>query len=44
MGTVTLGTRVEEVLQGTAVKAITFHGLKMQPEDGGWLAQVYVDV
>jgi SHS2 domain-containing protein len=26
------------------VKAITYHGLKVEPEDGGWLAEVIVDI
>lgn len=26
------------------VKAITYHGLKVEPADGGWLAEVIVDV
>lgn len=42
-GSVTLSPR-NEVLEGTAVKAITFHGIKMEPSGAGWLAQVYVDV
>ncbi len=26
------------------VKAITYHGLKVEPSDGGWLAEVIVDI
>lgn len=26
------------------VKAITYHGLKVQPDEGGWLAEVIVDI
>jgi SHS2 domain-containing protein len=26
------------------VKAITYHGLRVEPEDGGWLAEVIVDI
>jgi SHS2 domain-containing protein len=26
------------------VKAITYHGLRVVPEDGGWLAEVIVDI
>lgn len=26
------------------VKAITYHGLKLEPADGGWLAEVIVDI
>ena len=26
------------------VKAITYHGLRVEPSDGGWLAEVIVDI
>jgi len=26
------------------VKAITYHGLKVEPTDGGWVAEVIVDI
>ena len=26
------------------VKAITYHGLRLEPADGGWLAEVIVDI
>lgn len=26
------------------VKAITYHGLKVEPADGGWLAEIIVDI
>jgi len=26
------------------VKAITYHGLKVEPSDGGWLAELIVDI
>lgn len=29
---------------GHEVKAITYHGLKAEPSDGGWLAEVIVDI
>ena len=29
---------------GHEVKAITYHGLKVEPADGGWLAEVIVDI
>jgi SHS2 domain-containing protein len=32
------------MLEGTAVKAITYHQLKVAQEDGEWVAEVYVDV
>ena len=28
----------------TEVKAITYHGLKVEPDAGGWLAEVIVDI
>ncbi len=33
-----------ETLEGTAVKAITYHQLKVERGDGSWIAEVYVDV
>ena len=44
VGTVTLGPRGDEVLTGTAVKAITFHRLRVERDADGWVAEVYVDV
>jgi SHS2 domain-containing protein len=44
VGTVRLGPRGDEVLAGTAVKAITFHRLRVEPRDDGWITEVYVDV
>jgi SHS2 domain-containing protein len=29
---------------GHEVKAITYHGLRVEPADGGWLAEVIVDI
>jgi SHS2 domain-containing protein len=29
---------------GHEVKAITYHGLKVEPADGGWLAEAIVDI
>ena len=29
---------------GMEVKAITYHGLHVEPADGGWLAEVIVDI
>ena len=43
-GTVTLGPRGAEVLEGTAVKAITYHQLRVEPTERGWVVEVYVDV
>jgi SHS2 domain-containing protein len=31
-------------LDGTAVKAVTYHQLDVSPDPAGWVAQVYVDV
>lgn len=31
-------------LEGTAVKAVTYHQLEVRPEGDGWFARVYVDV
>lgn len=41
--TLALRQRTEE-LEGTAVKAVTFHGLVVEPRTQGWFARVYVDV
>ncbi|HEY7876021.1 MAG TPA: archease [Actinomycetota bacterium] len=43
-GSVTLMPRGREVLEGTAVKAITYHQLRVEPTHEGWVAEVYVDV
>src|SRR5437868_2340932 len=45
-------TRLEAVAVGGApatppqrsIKAVTYHGLRLAEEDGGWLAEVYFDV
>ncbi len=42
-GSVCLSPRGDEQL-GTAVKAVTYHQLKVEPAPRGWLAEVYVDV
>ena len=34
----------EEAIEGTAVKAITYHGLTVEQADGRWFARVYVDI
>ena len=44
VGTVTLASRADEVLAGTAVKAITFHQLRVERSAEGWITEVYVDV
>lgn len=43
-GTLCLAPRGDRALEGTAVKAITYHELKVEERDDGWLADVYVDV
>ena len=43
-GAIWVAPRAEEMLEGTAVKAITFHGLDIQQSEKGWTARVYVDV
>lgn len=43
-GRVSIGPRGDAVLQGTAVKAITYHQLRVEKTDSGWEATVYVDV
>lgn len=43
-GTLVVAPRGDEVLEGTAVKAITYHQLRVEPTEDGWTAEVYVDV
>jgi SHS2 domain-containing protein len=43
-GTVVLSPRGDERLEGTAVKAVTYHQLRVEPTASGWVAEVYVDV
>jgi SHS2 domain-containing protein len=42
-GTLDLGPPAEEP-DGTVVKAVTYHRLRVERTDGGWLAEVYLDV
>jgi SHS2 domain-containing protein len=42
-GTVWVKAR-EGSLEGTAVKAVTYHQLSIEPADDGWVAQVYFDI
>jgi SHS2 domain-containing protein len=42
-GRVTIASR-EEDLEGTAVKAITYHQLRVERQDAGWVAVVYFDI
>jgi SHS2 domain-containing protein len=43
-GAISLAPRADDVLEGTAVKAITYHQLRVERADDGWVAEVYVDV
>ena len=43
-GKVVLAPRGDETLEGTAVKAITYHQLRVEHVDGRWIAEVYLDV
>jgi SHS2 domain-containing protein len=43
-GAVMLAPRGDEVLEGTAVKAITYHQLRVERSESGWVAELYVDV
>jgi SHS2 domain-containing protein len=36
--------RGDRVLESAGVKAATYHGLRFEPENGGWVADVYLDV
>jgi SHS2 domain-containing protein len=42
-GTVTFATAAPPA-DGTSVKAATYHRLRVGRDDGGWLAEVYLDV
>lgn len=45
-------TKLEAVVEGgppagsplRSIKAVTYHGLRLQEEPGGWLAEVYFDI
>ena len=41
--TVSVGPR-DDTLEGTAVKAATWHQLEVEPDGAGWRARVYLDV
>lgn len=43
-GWVTLVPRGERIAEGTQVKAITYHRLRVAAGDEGWTAEVYLDV
>ena len=43
-GRLWLEPRIGEQAEGTAVKAITYHRLKVAPTPAGWTAEVFIDV
>jgi SHS2 domain-containing protein len=43
-GAITLAPRGGRTVEGTQVKAITYHRLRVERDEGGWVADVYVDV
>jgi SHS2 domain-containing protein len=43
-GSVTIAPRGNDVLEGTAVKAITYHQLAVERTEEGWTATVYFDI
>lgn len=43
-GRVALAPRGDQIIEGTAVKAITYHQLRVEETSSGWEAEVYVDV
>ena len=38
------GSRGDRTLEATGVKAATYHGLRFERRNGGWAADVYLDV
>jgi SHS2 domain-containing protein len=42
--TVRLAPRGNRELESIGVKAATYHGLRFEPANGGWVADVYLDV
>jgi SHS2 domain-containing protein len=43
-GQVTLVPLGDRPAEGISVKAATYHHLRVEPENGGWLVEVYLDV
>lgn len=43
-GAVSLAPRADEEIEGTQVKAVTFHRIRVDRTDGGWECEVYLDV
>jgi SHS2 domain-containing protein len=44
VGSVSIAPRGDEVLEGTAVKAITYHQLSVARTEEGWTATVFFDI
>jgi SHS2 domain-containing protein len=44
VGSVSIAPRGNEVLEGTAVKAITYHQLSVARTEEGWAATVFLDI
>ena len=44
VGSVSIAPRGDEVLEGTAVKAITYHQLSVAKTEEGWAATVFFDI
>lgn len=44
VGSVSIAPRGDEVLEGTAVKAITYHQLSVASTEEGWVATVFFDI
>jgi SHS2 domain-containing protein len=44
VGSVSIAPRGDEVLEGTAVKAITYHQLSVSRTEEGWTATVFFDI
>ncbi len=43
-GAIDIAPRGDETLEGTAVKAITYHQLTIETAEGGWRCRFFVDV
>lgn len=43
-GRVTLTPLPEGPGEGTQVKAVTYHRLRVEPTEAGWIAEVYLDI
>lgn len=43
-GVISLAPREDRAVEGTQVKAITYHQLRVERLDGNWIVEVYLDV